>query len=117
MTEPLPVILRPNGKPYRPRKIVAHPWNDDHSATGFDCGVYVLGTHDIEQAQTLAAEAVSHWFGCQYAIHPTVGWYRLGYCASAGELTWMFDLERGRAGVRFTATDDPFEGVDEPAIP
>jgi hypothetical protein len=100
-------IVRPNGKPYRPRKIVTHPW-ENQDGDG-DRGVVVLGTHDVEEARVLAAEACSHWFGSSYAIEAAPGWYRLGYTGYRGELSWTYDPERGRAGVFFTASDDPEE--------
>lgn len=111
MPDILSAITRPNGKVYRPRGIAIHLWQHGHDDSEF--GVYVLGIHDIDQARVLAAEAVD----TAYAVDARPGWFRLGYCSSAGELTWLYDEERGRAGIRFTASDDPGDETDERAIP
>jgi len=111
---PLEPITRPNGKTYRPRKVVAHRWeNDDDWYEG--CGVLVLGTHDIERARKLATECCEYWFSMPYAVKPQPGWYRLGYAgASTGDPTWLHDEVRGRAGVMFTASDDlPADSTQE----
>jgi hypothetical protein len=79
MMDELPAVTRPNGKQYRPRKVVAWRWeNDDASPVLEGCGAVVLGTHD-----------------------PEVNWFRLGY--QGGELAWVRDAVKGRAGVMFTA--------------
>lgn len=91
-------IVRPNGQPYRPRKVVVESWEND----GEDCGCIVLGTHDIERAQPLADEACEAWHGMP-ATRPELGWWRLGY--QYGELRWSNDPVKGRAGVYFTADD------------
>lgn len=110
----LPAIERPNGKTYQPRKVVAHRWeNDDDWYEG--CGVVVLGTHDVERAHRLAQECCEYWFSMSFAVSPEVGWFRLGYGgASAGDPVWLHDAVRGRAGVMFTASEDPpSSSVDE----
>lgn len=93
-------LTRPNGKPYRARKVVVEAWEDD----GGDCGCIVLGTHDIARAQPLADEACELWHGMP-ATQPECGWWRLTYYY--GSLRWMTDPIRGRAGVYFTADDNP----------
>lgn len=103
--ERLPVIIRPNGKPYRPRSVKAHSWdNEEDQGPGADCGVVVLGTHDVVRAQPLAERACDAWFGVKHAITPEIGWFRRAYHG------WMRDTKRGAAGVMFTASDDPKEG-------
>ena len=107
MSDRPPPIERPNGKLYRPFKVVAHAWENDD---GQGSGAVVLGTQDIERARALATEAVQLWFDGDFvAVHPIVGWFRLGW--NYGELTWIRDPVRGRAGVQFDA-DYP-EGDDE----
>lgn len=90
-------IQRPNGKLYRPRKIIAHAVADEDGATS---GVIVLGTHDIERARKLADECAAAWVASGYvATSPDRGWFREGF--EGGELRWLRDEERGRAGVCF----------------
>lgn len=102
-------IIRPNGKPYRPRKIVVEPWDDhwDHR-----CGAAVFGTHDVEAARAIAAEEIAARWAMPYAIDARVGWWRSGYEGTRGEPSWVYDEVHGRAAVFFTASDDPEE---EPA--
>lgn len=102
--ERLPVIMRPNGKPYRPRGIRTAHWDNEDT-----CGVIILGTHDIEMALPLAAGGCQYYFGSQYAIKPEVAWFRQGM--ERGDPVWFRDEKRGRAGVMFTASDDPEEAV------
>ena len=45
------VIQRPDGKPYRPRKLAAYAVTDPDDMLS---GVMVLGTHDPGRAQPLA---------------------------------------------------------------
>lgn len=100
----LPVIERPDGRPYRPRKVAAYPVTDGDEMTS---GVMVLGTHDIERARPLADSCAAAWAdaGCT-AGAPEAGWFRLGY--ESGRLTWLRDAVRGRAGVWFREiTEDP----------
>jgi hypothetical protein len=102
MAETLPVIVRPNGKVYRPRKLVAHAFEDDHAG---ESGVVVLGTHDPERARELALSSARYWYGTEYIVDPvTVWWHDAMEC---GERRWRHDAARGRAGVCFTASDDP----------
>lgn len=104
----LPAIMRPDGRPYRPRKIVAHSWEND-TVHDWSAGAVVLGTHDVERARVLADSSIKVWFGSEFsAVEPEVGWYRLGY--EYGDQVWTEDERRGRAGVWFTAK----EVVDEP---
>jgi hypothetical protein len=91
------VIVRPNGKPYRPRKVTARPVAD---ADEMASGVMVLGTHDIERARKLANECAADWVdGGHVATEPETGWFREGY--ASGRPMWLRDEVHGRAGVWF----------------
>jgi hypothetical protein len=93
----LPPVRRPNGKLYRPRKIIAYPVADADELTS---GVCVLGTHDIERARKLADKCVHSWIESEWvAAGPEVGWFREGY--ESGRPMWTRDEIRGRAGVMF----------------
>ena len=88
------VIIRPNGKPYRPRRVVAYEIGDDSE------GVLVLGTHDPARAQALADEVARRVAGSGFvAVGPWRGWFRDGF--RAGRREWVTDEEHGRAGVCF----------------
>lgn len=95
---PLPVVIRPNGKPYQPRKVIAEPWENSWGDEA--CGVMVLGTHDIERARAHAEQIIQ--FG--EPGDPYVGWYRDSF-NDCGERAWIDDPVRGRAGVIFTAVE------------
>jgi len=104
MNEPLPPITRPNGKVYRPRKLTAGAWeNDDYRDDWAGC--FVFGTHDIDLARPLAEEECRFAFGVQHVIKPELVWIRDGF--ESGERRWVYDEVRGRAAVRFVASDDP----------
>ena len=92
------VIERPNGKAYRPRKVIAYIVVDGYEDA---CGVVVLGTQDVARAQVLADQLVRAEVdgGCAAAA-PVTGWFRDGY--EAGHPMWVADEVRGRAGVLFT---------------
>ena len=63
------VIARPNGKPYRPRRVVAYGVGEDAE------GVVVLGTHDLARAQALADELARRVAGSGFiAVDPWRGW-------------------------------------------
>lgn len=101
----LPAIIRPNGKTYRPRKVIVEPWEIDGAAYGWESGVIVFGTHDVEVAQPLA-DVVCKGFDPDYvAVGAKPIWYRDGY--ENGERVWMDDEVRGRAGVWFRADYPP----------
>lgn len=90
-------IIRPNGKPYRPRRVVAHEIGDEDEIT---CGVLVLGTHDQTRAQALADQLAQQVAGNGFvAADPYSGWYRDGF--EMGRRQWVTDEVRGRAGVWF----------------
>ena len=91
------VIERPNGKPYRPRRVTANAVTDEDDLLS---GVIVLGTHDPGRAQPLAdGYAVWQLGSGHVAADPVTGWWRNGY--SSGCLCWISDEEHGRAGVWF----------------
>lgn len=110
MTSGLEPVMRPNGKPYRPRKVVAHRWDNNDDGPGHRHGVIVLGTHDIDRARALAQEALDWWHGedASYATRPEVDWFRNGM--QGGGRVWVRDEVHGAAGVLFTGSDDPEEG-------
>jgi hypothetical protein len=89
-----PKIQRPNGKSYRPRRVVAYALGEE------DDGVLVLGTHDIARAQVLADE-VARWVAGKncVAVRPWRGWFRDGF--EGGQRRWVADEVHGRAGVCF----------------
>jgi hypothetical protein len=104
---PLEPVQRPDGRMYRPRKIIAYPVADDEEMTS---GIMVLGTHDVSRAQPLADRCASAWVDGGYvAIEPETGWYREGY--EAGRPMWLRDPVKGRAGVWF---HEVAEGGQEP---
>jgi hypothetical protein len=88
------VIERPDGRAYKPRKIIAYLVGEDYE------GVIVLGTRDIARAQVLADVLVQAEVDSSYAaVKPEAGWWREGY--ESGCLRWIADEVRGRAGVLF----------------
>jgi len=94
MNEQLAAIERPNGKLYRPRRVVAYACGEDAES------VLVVGTHDYDRAQVLANEIAEHIAGSGYvAVDWSTGWYRDGF--ECGERRWVHDDVRGRAGVFF----------------
>lgn len=94
------VLVRPNGKTYRPRKaqFVAHAWSNGDVD---DEGVVIFGTLDPEAAQGFADEMCGYWYGRECASDPRPGWWRNRL--DNGEPTWLADEERWRPGVMFTA--------------
>lgn len=93
----LEVITRPNGRLYRPRKVVACAVVDEDEIFS---GVVVLGTHDLARAQLLADEYAAWQLGKgATAGSPLTGWYREGF--ESGQFRWIADEERGRAGIWF----------------
>lgn len=107
----LPSIVRPNGKVYRPRKIVVQPWDNDTSGRDESCGVIVYGTHDENLAQGLAdAEIKRLWDSDWIGINEGCGWFRSAY--RYGDLVIVDDEVHGRAGIYFRA-DYPPSSADE----
>lgn len=89
----LPAIERPNGRLYRPRKIIAHPVSNG----GDLVGALVLGTRDVARAQALADACVAAEDSGYVAADPVEGWWR--DAIRHGERFWAWDDVRGRAGV------------------
>jgi hypothetical protein len=90
-------IQRPNGKFYRPRKVIAACVVD---ADEIIAGVMILGTHDLDRAQPLADQYAAWQLDSGYAAaRPLPGWYREGF--AGGQLRWITDEVHGRAGVWF----------------
>jgi hypothetical protein len=93
----LPAIERPNGKLYRPRKLVACPVSDQYDEIA---AVVVFGTHDPDRAQALADSLARRDVDSGYvAANPGRVWWRDGF--ECGQRTWAVDDEHGRAGVLF----------------
>lgn len=91
-------VTRPDGRVYRPRKPprVQRIDNDDFfRESGPDFWVYVLGTHDFEQAFELASKA---WSGLDWDSGERA-WLRLGY--QDGEPAYVYDPVRGAPTVIF----------------
>ena len=90
-------ITRPNGKPYQPRKVVAHcVGHEDEDITG----VIVFGTHDPSRAKLVADLAVADWIDNGYeAASPRMVWWR--DTMADGHRAFVTDAVHGRAGVVF----------------
>jgi len=87
-------ITRPNGKPYRSRRVTVQAVGEE------DEGVLVLGTHDLDRAQALADQVARRIAGTGFvAVDPWRGWWRDGF--ENGARAWVNDEVRGRAGVLF----------------
>lgn len=88
--EPLWPVQRPDGRIYRPRKIVGYLLDDEFEVTG----VLVTGTHDEQRAYRLARSILEDEIGpgVEPAL-PAVGWWRSGY--ENGRPTWITDDVRG----------------------
>jgi hypothetical protein len=100
-------IQRPNGKPYRPRRIFAQVIGEE------DEGVLVLGTHNIARAQGLADRVAESTVGRGFtAVDPCLGWWRDGF--ESGWRAWVSDEVHGRAGVLFrdVVETGPLAGLD-----
>lgn len=97
VTEAPEVLVRPDGRRYRPVKVTAE---FTVGGDGMEEGVMVCGTHDIARARALAEPYVSRWDAGMAPASPVTGWWRLGY--SAGRMVWLPDEVKGRAAVWFT---------------
>lgn len=107
MSERLPVIMRPNGKPYRPRWLRVAGWDIDWSVyNDTNWQVAVIGTHDVAVAREWAPQG----YHCPHLVRPTLDWVRLGMCH--GEPAWLHDEARGAACVIFDESDDPPELIE-----
>lgn len=95
------VIVRPDGRVYRPRKpgMRAHAWQSED-----DQGVVVFGTLDAVAAAGFALESAVYWYGGGGEVgEPRTGWWRDGFLW--GERRWIDDEKRGAPGVMFTWFD------------
>jgi hypothetical protein len=93
------VITRPNGKPYRPRKVIAAAVTDPDDGDML-VGVMVLGTHDYHRAKPMADDYAVWQYGRGHlATDWVTGWWRDGL--QNGRRCWLEDPEHGRAGVWF----------------
>lgn len=103
-------ITRPNGKLYRPRKIVACAVTDDND--DFLIGVMVLGTHDYHRAKPLANEYAVWQLGRGHkAVDWVTGWWRDAF--ENGRRCWAEDPVAGRAGVWFREIAETAAAEDE----
>lgn len=91
-------ITRPNGKVYRPRKLVACAVSDEDSCL---IGVVVFGTHTLTaEVQEMADRYVAWQIDGGYApANPAPVWWRDGF--NCGQRQWMDDCVTGRAGLWF----------------
>ncbi|AOY72062.1 hypothetical protein ARZXY2_2532 [Arthrobacter sp. ZXY-2] len=109
----LPAITRPNSSVYRPRKITTETWGNEDEITD----IVVFGTHDVEFARTVALRAADEVSAEYYSS----GWHldvaetgdrvwRTRCLAAWDEgrpiYQWWDDPDKGRAGVRFSVTED-----------
>lgn len=95
-------ITRPNGKPYRPRKLVAYSVADEDEIVA---GAVVFGTHDPVRARDLAGEVIRRDVGHEYVpVKPCRVWWRDGF--DGGRRMWVTDEEHGRAGVWFREVEE-----------
>lgn len=93
-------ILRPDGRMYRPRK----PPRAILVGDDYDC-VLVLGTHDLKLAQETAQKLLSVELGSDFtACSSERGWFEEKF--RWGERTWIYNSERGQAGIMFNEVCD-----------
>ena len=91
------MIQRPDGRPYRARKLVAYSVTDEDEIVA---GAVVFGTHDPQRAQSLAQEVIDRDLGGGYMpADPSLVWWRDGFVG--GHRSWVTDEKRGRAAVWF----------------
>lgn len=93
-------VIRPNLKIYRPRK----PPRAILVGDDFDC-VLVLGTHDMTVAKEAARKLLATELGSDFtACDAEKGWFEEKY--RWGEKAWVYNDERGQAGVMFNDVCD-----------
>lgn len=85
-------VIRPNGKPYKPRKAPVIQRCDDHY--GFEI-VAVLRTHDISQAVVLATQEIHEL--CLTPSKAYTTWWREVPWDPSGlyDRGWVYDPVRG----------------------
>jgi hypothetical protein len=94
-----PVVIRPNGKPYRRRKpLVVSEFTDCDDSTG----VVVEGTHDVDRAAALAADLLAAYDLTD--SRPTRRWMRLVPWDPSGyaDRAWVEDEVRGMPCVEWS---------------
>jgi hypothetical protein len=88
-------VRRPDGRLYRPRKLVAFMIDEEPEHTR----ALVLGTHDVVRATKLAKIVVRGYDRGYEPVSPLRGWWRSGI---RNHMEWFEpDERRGRAGVMF----------------
>lgn len=98
---PADVIIRPDGRPYRPGKIRAVLLEDDWPG---EVACLVLGTRDEGVARELAAREIQAYDASMRPGDCTPGWWRLAI--RRGESFYEWDEVRGAAGFRFEITEE-----------
>ena len=120
----LPVVVRPNGSTYHPRKITTETWGNEDEITH----IVVFGTHDVDFARTVAlrsadeisAEFYSSGFHLDVAEEGDRVWktrHLGGWDEDRPIYTWWDDPEKGRAGVSFAVREDDDPECIEEADP
>ncbi len=96
------VFVRPDGRPYRPRKsgLRARAWENHGCGDEEGSGVIVFGTLNPDEARRFALESATYWFGTGTVHQPISGWWRDSF--DQGERRWVEDEQRGAPGVMFT---------------
>lgn len=96
------LVMRPNGKIYRPRKGLRMIAFDDYDG---DAHVAILGTHDIEAALAAFPDG---GFWCPYLVEPQLGWVRQTFRYGEPFID-CDDTVGGAAAVIFRESDGPEE--------
>lgn len=90
-----PAIKRPNGKLYRPRKIVAEFFYEDE----IEAGIWVFGTHDGSLSRKLASDLLLTYDKGLMATSAYTLW--VSRVIRNGTVMYEQDDEHGRAAVCF----------------
>lgn len=103
-------FVRPNGKPYRPRKpgLRAKSWQNEWGTE--DYGVIVFGSLDPDRTHPFAEQACRSWSNGDEVMHgPQPGWWRVAM--RAGGRQWVDDPVRGAPGVMWTGESPEWTGA------
>ena len=95
------IIIRPNGKQYRPRKGLRQLGFSDYDQ--FTDYVVVLGTHDIEKARAFASP-----YRCAHLVEPRLVWVKKTIRDGEPYIDTSATTD-GAAAVQFREADDPEE--------